>query len=395
MSKSLKFLYFLLVIVHFSAFAQPSFYISVNFKFFEKNKPLTQEEFDKKYIIINQSKYKNKAGSYYFNPNHKTFSIGGDVVYNDLIIDIIKQKDTMQLVFKTKEGTRKKFAIEHLSFKEGTFFIEEEKLSRLDFQNSKSNYYNALLTSITDQTFQQKENFLLKEINKQKLKYGIDDDDFLPKKEIELIEISGLKDHKILTTYRNYLVKKNFVDQPEHDRIEDGKVIYAPDNRFKIFIFKGESCGANCHTFYNSFLHFNLDKKYPTVVETNFFPIDKIIQMDESNYIVLHSGYDGGGIYSEEHYVATIITLNKNKIKIGKFSLSNMHQSNKNETEIQITARQSELEDGTPFGMKFNPQNKMVEYQYFITNQNTGDKRRYSGKLIYENGIFRWLSKSG
>lgn len=72
-----------------------------------------------------------------------------------------------------------------------------------------------------------------------------------------------------------------------------------------------------------------------------------------------------------------------------------MHQSNKNETEIRITARQSELEDGSPFGMKFNPQNKMVEYQYFITNQNTGDKRRYSGKLIYENGIFRWLSKSG
>ncbi|MCB0442491.1 MAG: hypothetical protein KDC50_00370, partial [Flavobacterium sp.] len=253
MSKSLHFFFLLLVVVQYSAFAQPSFFISVDFKFFENDKPLTPKEFDKKYIIINPSMHKNKQPNYHFNPTNKTFSVGGSVVYNDLVIDIVQQKDTMQLVFKTKSGTRIQFAIEHLSFKEGTFFIEEEKLSRLDIQNSKSNYYNALLTSISDQTLQQKQNLLLKEINKQKLKYGIDDDDFLPKKEIDLIEISGLKDQKILTTYQNYLVKKNFVDQPEHDRMEEGKVIYAPDNRFKIFHFKGESCGANCHTFYNSF----------------------------------------------------------------------------------------------------------------------------------------------
>ena len=105
MSKSLHFFFLLLVVVQYSAFAQPSFYISVDFKFFENDKPLTPKEFDKKYIIINASKHKNKQLNYHFNPTNKTFSVGGSVVYNDLVIDIVQQKDTMQLVFKTKGST--------------------------------------------------------------------------------------------------------------------------------------------------------------------------------------------------------------------------------------------------------------------------------------------------
>lgn len=395
MSKSIRYFFYLLLIWNTYALAQPSSSVSITFQFFEKDKPLTNIDFDKRYQILSKSRNKNRSIEYKYEEKSKTFTVGESIVYNDLILEIISLKDTMQLVFQTKGGTKHQFNIEQLEFKEGVFIINDSHLKRVDTENSNSNHYNAVLTSFLSANNSSSNSFQKRKLDNLKLKYGIDDDDLEKKSEKELIAVSTYKDSPILKKYKDYLTKRNFVDNSDSDKIEDGILTYAPDKQFKIYVYKGESCGANCHSFFNSFLHFNLDKKVPSVVETHFYSIDSIVKIDNTNYIVFHSGYDGGGIYLEEHYAATILSFDNNNIRIGKFTLSNMHQSNNNESEIRITARQSELEDGTPFGMKFNPNNKMVEYQYFINNQDTGSKRKYSGKLIYEKGVFRWLSKSG
>lgn len=374
-------------------YAQPSFGITVTFSLYVNKTAVTKSQFDKKYQVFECTKKNVRPIAYNYNEESKIVTVTGSVVYNDLKINLVRGKDSMLLVFKTRGGKKRQFNIQKLQFKEGAFIISNPNTLALDLKNSRSNYYNALLASIDDRTFQQPNHPLKKEIDQLKLLYSIDDDDYEKKTEKELVPISTLKDSALLKKYKDYLYHKNFAEGG-NDKIADGTITYSPDKLFKILVFQGESCGANCHTFYDSFVHFNLDKKVPDILETNFYPIGQILKIDNTHYLVIHSGFDGGGIYTHDNLAATLLTLDRNKLTVGKMSASPINSSNKSEKEIAIEQLQSDNE-GSDFSLKFDPKTKILEYRYQLTNPETGDKRNYSGKLVYSAGVFRWLSKSG
>ncbi len=373
--------------------AQPSFGVTITFSLYESKNAVTKSQFDTKYQVFECTKKNVRPIPYKYNEESKILTLQGTIVYNDLKINLVKGKDSMMLVFKTQGGRKRKFNIEKLRFKEGTFIISNPNTPALDLKNSHSNYYNALIGSIDDRTFQQPNHPLKKEIDQLKLLYGIDDDDYEKKTEKDLVPISTLNDSALLKKYKDYLYHKNF-GEGGNDNISDGTITYSPDKLFKILVFQGESCGGNCHTFYDSFVHFNLDKKVHNILEANFFPIERILKIDNTHYLVIHSGFDGSGIYTYDNLAATLLTLDRNKLTVGKMSVSPINSSNKSEKAIVIQQLQSDNE-GSDFSLKFHPQTKVLEYRYQLTNPKTGDKRTYSGKLVYSAGVFRWLSKSG
>ncbi len=398
-------IYFSIIFISLSlnSNAQPNFNIKVSFKLYENQKLINNKAFDKNYTLINNTQNYERLIKYKYNEKENIFSLSGDVIYNDLKIKIIKAKDTMQLIFKTNGGVRRTFNIKKLQFKEGAFVINDENTASLDLKNSKSNYYNYLLGLLPVDSTQIAKNLNFIEFNKLKLKYCIPNVDYNNKKENELVEISSLKDEKILERYLTFISTNHFGgigSEYGNDQFGEGKVIYSPDKTFKIFVYKGESCGANCTTFYESFIHFNLDKKNPTVLHTSFFPIDSIIEVSKNKYLVFQTGYDGSGIYVYSHKIMTLISFENDKITIGGRSFEDERIKtikDENRFQIDIAVRQIYQDDYlNDFYLIFDPKSQILKYKYWVfTNEEKGERRVRSGKLIFKTNNFRWISMTG
>lgn len=387
---------FILLLFQFYGLAQPSFSVHVNFKFYNESKLITSAEFNKKYKLIDNTWHKNDSVNYAYDIKNQTYNFNRTIVYNDIRMQIVKAKDTMQLVFKTNGSIRRKFKVERLDFKEGTFIIDADSINSLDLKNSKSNYYNYILSLLPIDTTQIQKNINFIELNKLKLKYGITDEDYKTKSENELIVISNLKDDIILAKYSKYLSINTFGEEDGNDRFIEEKITYSTDNKFKIFVFKGESCGGNCATFYKSFIHFNLDKKNPTVLSTDFFPIDSILKIDSDNYLVFQSGYDGNGIYIYDYKIVTLVSFKNSSILIG----NNYDFPNNGSTNYQkgfkIEQRQGYTDENKEkFYLKFNPKTNILQYKFWrFRNEETEEKRIYFGEAIFQDNHFRFISRA-
>jgi hypothetical protein len=385
----------ILLAVPLLALSQPSSSISVNFRFYNKSKEVSKEDFDKKYKFLNDTWARNTPLSYRYDDKNKTYTVSGGVVYNDLKLKIASSKDTMQLVFKTKGGTRENFKLGRIDFKEDTFIIDNDVVAALDLKDSKSNYYNYLIAQLSEDKSNIPEP-IETELNRLKLKYAIAESDFNPKKEKELIEIASLRDSLIIQKYTDMFFT-NLGDSTANERFQMEKLSYPPDKKFKIFVFRGESCGGNCTNYYQSYIHYNLDKKVPTAEIADFYPIDSIIKIDDNNYLALQHGVEGAGIYVYEHKIATLIHIKDNKLSIGRNFIFPYNSGTDDVKGIDIG--RNALNDGNDddFYLKYDSKTNVLEYRFwkfYKDNDETSQKRIQYGKLIFSKDHFRFLSSS-
>ncbi|MRX67039.1 hypothetical protein SAMN06265349_102973 [Flavobacterium resistens] len=371
-------------------FTQPSRMAEVHFIFYDKSQEVSKEVLTDQYKLLTSSSGNYNPANYRYDNPSKTSIISETIVYNDVHLLIVHQKDTMQLIFKTKGAKRLKFKVDRLDFKQGTFVIDNEATTMLDFKNNKSTYYNYILSILPKNIYNIEENHIYAELKKLKLRYGIKEDDLSTKKENQLVEISTLSEPLILKKYKAYLSE---ADAGENDIIDDGKVYHSPDHKIRIFVFERESCGAHCNIYYNSFIHFNLDKKIPNSLATAFFPIDAILKLNNDNYLVLQTGVDGGGIDINENKIATLIQFKNEKISIGKtYVLPDLPTSEKLKSISVIRDTMSEAEKNKDYFLKFDPKTNILQYRYWrYLNDEQTKKKVYSGKFIFDGDCFRVL----
>lgn len=127
--------------------AQPSFCMSLEFKFYEKNKEVELSSLVKRYQLLDD-RDSNIIASEGLGIRKKSESknlwFTASVVYNDLIRKFVCNKDTMTLYFKNY-GVRGRFQykIDRLYFKKGKYFIVDNHISKIDFKKTGLLYREA------------------------------------------------------------------------------------------------------------------------------------------------------------------------------------------------------------------------------------------------------------
>lgn len=170
-----------------------------------------------------------------------------------------------------------------------------------------------------------------------------------------------------------------------------GKVTYSTDGKFKIFIFEGESCGANCTTMYSGLMVLNTGKCVPLNYDP--LPIDRIYALGDHQYLILQAGLSGGGNLIDDVIKANVIEMRGDKMIVRAFMNSRHRYS---EAPFDFYAAQSQaIADLIKHYQKprftFNTKTNRLDYQYLKTNNgitsvNPGAVYLCKGYLNYLNG---------
>ena len=89
----------------------------------------------------------------------------------------------------------------------------------------------------------------------------------------------------------------------------EGKVIYSPDDKFKIFSFSGEGCGAHCSGSYVAMIQFQSGK----LAKIRLAGVNSIIKTGDNMYAIIQTEWDGGTMGSRSKKVK-IITLENDTV---------------------------------------------------------------------------------
>lgn len=124
--------------------AQPSFTINVEFNTFKNNEIVEYDSLILNYKLLNRyNKEVPKHQNIRQNKLKNRIIFSGTVVYNHLLTKFVYKKDTMSLYFKNHLDRNKFiFKIDTLEFKKGKYFIKDNKIEKIDFNKSVTDYYN-------------------------------------------------------------------------------------------------------------------------------------------------------------------------------------------------------------------------------------------------------------
>jgi hypothetical protein len=177
----------------------------------------------------------------------------------------------------------------------------------------------------------------------------------------------------------------------------EGKVMYAPDGKFKIYSFQGESCVAHCSNFQTAYIQLPGAKR---IVDDNMLRVKKIFKLADGKYLILQGGVTGGGEVWFDNLRATLVAIKGNKLICFPFSyidpITRTNTKN-NESDTSLHLLQ---ETGLAVGSKqsdnnillrFDPKTNLLYYRY-TTGFDAGGKRvkyyTFSGYFRYRGGQF-------
>lgn len=185
----------------------------------------------------------------------------------------------------------------------------------------------------------------------------------------EFIKESGMvfKSKDEIKAYLNDSIKTGYYS---------GKVVYAPDSSFKVYFIYGEGCGAYCHGFHESFIHWG--KGYQKKASIRLEPLSKVHKLSYNNpvYLLIQGNVvraSAAGI--AKIYQATVICLHEDSVSIQPFinskteslkSFKLVYENENNEPMINYDTAEKKL--------RFY--NKQEEDGY------------YQGEYIYKNKNF-------
>lgn len=132
--------------------AQPSYRISLEFKFYENKKLVDLTTIKKNYQLLDESNQNIiSSGTDGIRETAKTgnLTFSGGVVYNDLVRKFVSRNDTMTLFIKNNlKRDQFQFTIDTLTFKKGNYLIAENHLSKIDFDKANLAYRQAILKEV-------------------------------------------------------------------------------------------------------------------------------------------------------------------------------------------------------------------------------------------------------
>ncbi|MES2278247.1 MAG: hypothetical protein V4592_19610 [Bacteroidota bacterium] len=172
------------------------------------------------------------------------------------------------------------------------------------------------------------------------------------------------------------------------EHYNNGNVMYSPDKSFKIVVIDGDGVGGTVYNLYTSFIYF--PKKSIRIPDSaQFFPVIRIYQLNNHNYLVLHAGLTGSGNYLYNNFSATLFAIKNNQliyssINYGASSISPLKGT------ISITQNQF-IMDGDEkanrlFNLVYNAKSKNLSYSYISQPSETQKPILHTGSFVYSHG---------
>lgn len=139
--------------------------------------------------------------------------------------------------------------------------------------------------------------------------------------------------------------------------IRGGKVFYAPDSSFKIFVVYGESCGAYCNPYNKSWLHFN-DSSHYVLNNAGFEGELEIVYLEDGKYLVIETGWARpASVYSIEYGVAKVVSLS------GHNMIPAFVHKDELDDEYAMSHDQENFIESERY-MRYDPKKQRLNYQY-------------------------------
>lgn len=212
MKNVFAFLFFLAGIA--TMVGQPSFSISLEFKFYERQKLVELSKLKSTYQLLDEHDKNIIADEAdgIRETEDKNYSFTGGVIYNDLVRKFVVRNDTMTLYLKNHlKKNLFRFTIDSLTFKKGKYLITENHLSRIDFEKASQSYKESILKEV-----------VFGKLNGSPFFYKYSSSSDTATDRVQLYtENSGNK--KLLATIP---LKDNFINNAEIIKIQDQFFIY-------------------------------------------------------------------------------------------------------------------------------------------------------------------------
>lgn len=174
-----------------------------------------------------------------------------------------------------------------------------------------------------------------------------------------------------------------------NDGFRKGNVNYSPDNKFKIFVIEGESCGHCCNPMFKGFIYYNLSKKIKfEAIEV--FAIDKILKTNQTDYLIFSKGGQGCGIYSYSNLKVISVSIVNNKLVYRDFFYKDNYLKESNLSKGNFGIEERQLFDfGNEFKLNYNKKTKKINFQFTkIIDEVNLIGKFYKGEFILKNGNY-------
>lgn len=172
--------------------------------------------------------------------------------------------------------------------------------------------------------------------------------------------------------------------------VSGGKFIYAPDSTFKIFVVEGESCGAYCNPFWETWLHFN-DGSGMVITKAGFENVSSIEVLSDGKYLVWENTWGRSGPRGIEQICVTHLSVKGHELNYYKFpSIPSQGEDVSTDPQGSFCVYQTSDAE-TNLIVNYDPDNSHLDYQYTYTSW--GDEKDdsltvYSGYFVYKQGLF-------
>ncbi len=175
--------------------------------------------------------------------------------------------------------------------------------------------------------------------------------------------------------------------------ISVGGVHYSPDSLFKIYVVRGESCGAYCNPFWKS--EIVLANKQ-IINNLEFKDIENIYLMPDGKYLIIEKSFGRpASVYTETTKSATLISFQGNKINYHPFDYNypkyNEIQKDSNYNPSgQLSITQEHFIDTEQY-LTYDKKSKKLAYGYgtdFSYCCQIDSAYVYKGAFEYQNGKF-------
>ena len=203
----------------------------------------------------------------------------------------------------------------------------------------------------------------------------------------------------INTDFSNLKIKKLLSDYFDGDKgISVGRVYASPDNLFRVFVGRGESCGAYCNPYWVSEIVFANGQ---IINNLGFTDIENIYLMPDGKYLIKEKSFGRpASVYSEKTKSVTLISFKGNNINYHQIDYNYpkhneiLSDSIYNPSGTLSLSQESFIE--TKHYLTYNKKSKKLSYSYatdFSFCCQVDSIYAYKGKFEYKNGKFIHLTE--
>ncbi|WP_179375551.1 hypothetical protein [Winogradskyella wichelsiae] len=203
----------------------------------------------------------------------------------------------------------------------------------------------------------------------------------------------------INTDFSNLKIKRLLSDYFDGDKgISAGRVYASPDSLFKVFVGRGESCGAYCNPYWVSEIVFANGQ---IINNLGFTDIENIYLMPDGKYLIKEKSFGRpAAVYSETTKSAILISFEGNKINYHQFDYKypkyNEIQNDSNFNPSRKLSLSQEHFIKTEQYLNYNNNSNKLSYSYatdFSYCCQIDSVYAYKGEFEYKNGEFIHLKE--